>query len=143
MKRDGLLIQTQETMTARYLRRGPGKTTEGEQQSGTAASDLEIILIPLGFLVICLLLYCWRKKYNASFERALQASIQLRRTNENKEKLNQLKDKLIKKVCLFYVMRKHICNMIFSHSKSILLQETQGCFERRKPVHRSLSRRHW
>ena len=94
LKRDGLLIQTQETMTARYLRR-----TEGEQKSGTTASDLEIILIPVGFVVLCLLLYCWRKKYNASFERALQASIQQRRTNENKEKLNHLKDKLIKKVC--------------------------------------------
>ena len=108
LKRDGLLIQTQETMTARYLRRGSGKTTEGEQKSGTTASDLEIILIPLGFLVMCLLLYCWRKKYNASFERALQASIQLRRTNENKEKLNQLKDKLIKKVCNIWMFV--LCN---------------------------------
>ena len=99
LKRDGLLIQTQETMTARNLRRGSGKTTEGEQKSGTTASDLEIILIPVGFVVLCLLLYCWRKKYNASFERALQASIQQRRTNENKEKLNHLNDKLIKKVC--------------------------------------------
>lgn len=122
MKRDGLPTQSQQTMTERYLRRGSGKTTEGEQQSGTTASDLEIILISLGFVVLCLLLFCWRKKYNASFERALQASIQLRRNNENKEKMNQLKDKLIKKVCYtgnIYVFEKAICNINFFYSKKI------------------------